>query len=352
MRMLLAAGLLAVTLAGGAAAPVPKAAAPDPWVGHYAFIKSRDVKVTTVDEDGTKAEAKLPTLSFAYLVTKVTADRVETTPPAGKAAQYFRRDDVLKAADAIGHYTARLTDDPRDAYTLIARGWANHIEGFDEAAEADYTAALAIDRNNTWYHENRGKIRVARKRYEAALEDFDAVLARSPGLDRVLLQRAGVKASLKKYDEAIAEFTDLLGTPDLRDEVLIGRGLAHDHAGHHAQALADYDEVLTADPKKAVAWNNKGWLRATCPDAAFRDGKQAVAWATKACELTGWANAGYVDTLAAAYAEQGDFAQAVKWQREAMRDKALMKRDAAELTARLDLYTQQKPYRQPTADKK
>jgi len=49
-----------------------------------------------------------------------------------------------------------------------------------------------------------------------------------------------------------------------------------------------------------------------------RDGARAIQLATKACELTEWKNGGYLDTLAAAYARSGDFAQAVKWEEQSI----------------------------------
>jgi len=88
-------------------------------------------------------------------------------------------------------------------------------------------------------------------------------------------------------------------------------------------------------------------LQATFPDAEFRDGAKAVENATKACELTTWKNAWFVNTLAAAYAEAGDFNSAVKWQKKAidLLDKASCSGYPVDFEARLKLYQSGKPYR-------
>jgi tetratricopeptide (TPR) repeat protein len=84
-------------------------------------------------------------------------------------------------------------------------------------------------------------------------------------------------------------------------------------------------------------------MEATCPDAKYRDGKKAVDDGKRACELTAWRDAHALDTLAAAYAEAGDFQNAVKWQEKAV---ALYPASSkSELRSRLDLYKAHKPYR-------
>jgi tetratricopeptide (TPR) repeat protein len=80
----------------------------------------------------------------------------------------------------------------------------------------------------------------------------------------------------------------------------------------YAAAMADFDQAIRIAPAFAAAWNARGWLRATCPDARFRDGRSAYADGRRACELTQWADGSIVDTLAAAFAEAGDFANAIK----------------------------------------
>jgi len=63
--------------------------------------------------------------------------------------------------------------------------------------------------------------------------------------------------------------------------------------------------------------------------------------------LTRWKNPAWVDTLAAACAEAGDFAQAIKWETSYLEAPSLPKSNAAEATSRLKLYQARQPFRVP-----
>ena len=115
--------------------------------------------------------------------------------------------------------------------------------------------------------------------------------------------------------------------------------------GHIPKAIDDYRVAVEIDPSFALAWNNCAWLLATASDASLRNGRQAVEFATKACELTGYQKADVLDTLAAAHAEAGQFEQAVQRAKEAI-DKADAKHKPA-IEKRLALYATGQPYHQP-----
>jgi Flp pilus assembly protein TadD len=118
----------------------------------------------------------------------------------------------------------------------------------------------------------------------------------------------------------------------------------------YGRALDDYTRAIRLDPKDPRSHDGRGWLYATCPDPRYRDGKRAVASATRACELTGWKNAGMIDSLAAAYAEAGDFGAAARWEAKAIG--LLADRNGARhkaFASRLRQYEGGKPYREETA---
>ena len=76
-----------------------------------------------------------------------------------------------------------------------------------------------------------------------------------------------------------------------------------------------------------------------------RSGNKAVEYATKACDLSKWKVAYYFDTLAAAYAENGQFDEAAKYQVRALEDTAFAKEYGEPARKRLELYKNKKPYR-------
>src|SRR5205823_3114801 len=90
------------------------------------------------------------------------------------------------------------------------------------------------------------------------------------------------------------------------------RGYAWDKKQEYEKAITDYNQAKKLDPNLADAYNAPAWILATCPDAKHRDGPAAIKLATKACELVGWRDANDLDTLAAAYAESGDFTSALE----------------------------------------
>jgi tetratricopeptide (TPR) repeat protein len=115
--------------------------------------------------------------------------------------------------------------------------------------------------------------------------------------------------------------------------------------GLFAEAVQVCARSIQMDPEAGWFYNELAWIEATAPDAAFRDGARAVTNATKACELTHWKNVSAVDTLAAACAESGDFPQAVKYEKMALR-LGMPAAKQKEFHDRLSLYQESKPFRQ------
>jgi tetratricopeptide (TPR) repeat protein len=97
-------------------------------------------------------------------------------------------------------------------------------------------------------------------------------------------------------------------------------------------------------PKYSSPYNNLAWLLATCSEASIRNGKRAVELALKACELTECKKWYYIGTLGAAYAEVGDFTQAIKYQTQALNMENVSEKDRTAAQQRLNLYQQGKPY--------
>jgi tetratricopeptide (TPR) repeat protein len=75
-------------------------------------------------------------------------------------------------------------------------------------------------------------------------------------------------------------------------------------------ASRQLDEIVRAVPDSPPELDGLAWILATHPDAALRNGKEAIRLARRGCEITNFQDPTLLATLAAAYAEVGLFSQA------------------------------------------
>ena len=128
--------------------------------------------------------------------------------------------------------------------------------------------------------------------------------------------RGRTQADLRHRTQAIDDCSQKIRLDPSHVNAFHDRGKTSENACRFRSSLRDYDNALARDPDFAVALNSKAWLLATVPDAAIRDGEQAVRLVLRVLHLV--ADPEHQGTLAASYAEAGRFEEAVRAQEVAI----------------------------------
>lgn len=306
---------------------------------------------------------------------KLQPDNVETHEARGVALLMLKRFD-----DAIAAFDKAISLAPRmpGLYTNRARVYALQ-EDFDKAMK-DLGEALSIDRNDVGALLLRARVYQVQQKYDEALRDVNRLLRSRPGLIAGIELRAGLNAAQGNFKEAIDDL-ELLRRDDPSDiERLLQLGVIYNAAkrprkaiqifdealkldagnwnahygradallsiGKHVEAVADYEVALKEQPMHSGILNNLAWVLATSPKDEVRNGKRAIELGTKACEVTEYKKPHIISTLAASYAETGDWENAVKWSAKSLEVAEDDDENRPQLEKELQSYKDKKPWRE------
>ena len=243
---------------------------------------------------------------------------------------------------AIADCNEAIRLSPKYASAYSNRGNAWEKKGDYDKALADFSQALQLNPREASIYSNRSEAWRQKGEYDKAVADGSEAIRLNPKFAAAYFNRGAAWGDKGEYDKAIADSNEAIRLNPKLVGAYYNRGKAWRKKGEYGKAIADYNQVLAIDPKGILAYANLARLYATCPDEKYRDGKKAVEYASKACELTERPDWDNIDTLAAAYAESGDLEKAREWETKAI-ELAPDEKIKQDCRSRLELYKQEKP---------
>lgn len=276
-------------------------------------------------------------------------------PYSDDALTYFNAGTSLlelgRPRDAMVLLKQAVAIEPKHPATYVSLGRASWSLGDLPQARLYFEQAVRLDpRDGIAYFElatvvgKQGALDQAESYLRQAIQ-FDPLLTPAyRTLGRLELQRGDVASAVGHLRSAAEIERNSAGAHVDLSDALLAQGKPVD-AVHELRAAA------RLDPGSAEVSNNLAWILATSSHGAVRDGAQAIALAKAACAATEYKRAEFLSTLAAAYAEAGDFEAAIGWSKKAVDIGSEQLKEP--LTRQLESFQSHKPWREavpPTTD--
>jgi Tfp pilus assembly protein PilF len=253
--------------------------------------------------------------------------------------QYWKNDGALAARIPDSNFNASGHADYA-TYLLL------HNQKAQAQAEAE--KAITIAPKQPAISELMGKILLAEGKYDQSIEKLQSALSLDRNMDVARLELGQDFLAKNRVADAGEEFKMILH--DETNNFMAHHWLARTYVieGKTAEAVVEFHKSLAAQSIQPITLNELAWLLATDPHAEIRRGTEAVQLASQACAITQGKEPALIGTLAAAYAEAGDFDKAVKTGEMAQKLALAQKMTALAETNRLllDLYRSHKPFRE------
>jgi protein O-mannosyl-transferase len=217
-------------------------------------------------------------------------------------------------------------------------------------SETLFRHALAVTINNDVAENNLGIVFLRQGKVDEAISLLQAAVDLRPdnspaheNLAKALLQKGQVPDALIHYRKLLQLQPDNIEVHNIIGTVLIQQDRV-------AEGVEEWEKLLAIQPDNGNAMSNLAWVFATSPDQSLRDGPKAVRLAEQALRISGGRIPILFRTLAAAYAESGEFSKAIQTAQlgiglaNSQGNPGL----ATELEGNIALYQEQKPLRDPS----
>jgi tetratricopeptide (TPR) repeat protein len=216
-----------------------------------------------------------------------------------------------KYDQASAQYQAVLRINPRSATAHNDLARLLQTQGRLDESLRHYAAALQYDSSLAQAHNNLGIVCLQKGRLAEGAAQLREALRLNPGNVETEYNLALALNQQQQWKEAAEMWRRVAPARPNNADAQYQYGLALAHEGKTREAMSQYAHALLLTPDFAEALNELAWIAATDPRPELRNGGQAVAMAGRACELTGRRQPAMLLTLAAAYAETGQFSEAL-----------------------------------------
>jgi len=217
-------------------------------------------------------------------------------------------------------------------------------------SETLFKHALAATTNNDVAENNLGIVFLRQGKLDEAISLLQAAVALRPdnspaheNLAKALLQKGEVADALIHYQKLLELQPDNIEVHNIVGTVLIQQRRIR-------EGVEEWQKVLAIQPDNGNAMSNLAWVFATSPDDSLRDGVKAVQLAQEALRISGRRIPLLFRTLAAAYAETGEFSKAIQTVQEGIELANSQGNSglATELQDNIARYQEQRPLRDPS----
>ncbi|MBU4318657.1 MAG: tetratricopeptide repeat protein [Proteobacteria bacterium] len=277
--------------------------------------------------------------------------------------------DSSKSGAYRGHRSSRWAEIKGDTFGIyMNKGFEAYMNNDIDQALEMYSVAAKIKRRNTYLaYSNRANIYLSRGQYDLAIDDYTEVLKLRPNELSAYLSRGNVWLAKGQTDKAIEDFSKAIDANPKYAGAYVCRGKLWCKNGELDKAHTDFSKATELDNNSPETLIPMARFLSTCPEEKYRNGNQAVELTRKAIQIThNWEGmakrqkssevmtyerlplAPQYDTLASAYAETGNFAEAIANQQKAI---SLLANENSNhyfqaFSEHLKLYQEMKPLRE------